>query len=146
MLSSPPSPFTPHPTSDAALQGAVRGECKKSTARLTVQQSDAEVFLWLMNGTFEVSSLARSPKPASPVVGVNWPVVCLPGTMPSSLPANLVRVATPNGTTITSTSKPSINFPHTIMYPFTVCQNCFLTRLMPGLIVLIPALCHLTQY
>lgn len=58
------------------------GECKKRTARLTVPWSDPEVFLWLMNGTFEVSSLARCPKPASPVVGVNWPVVCPSGTVP----------------------------------------------------------------
>ena len=46
--------------------------------------------LWLMNGTFEVSSLAWCPKPASPVVGVNWPVVWLSGSMPNSLTPNLV--------------------------------------------------------
>lgn len=46
--------------------------------------------LWLMNGTFEISSLAWCPKPASPVVGVNWPVVWLFGSMPSSLTHHLV--------------------------------------------------------
>ncbi|CAB1420042.1 unnamed protein product [Pleuronectes platessa] len=48
-----------------ALQagGTGGGDAKKRTTRL----SDAEVFLWLMNGTSEVSSLAWCPTPASPV-------------------------------------------------------------------------------
>lgn len=63
---------------------------KERTARLPVRRGDAGVFLWLMNGTFEVCSLALCPRPASPVLPVNWPVVCLPGLVPGSLPANLV--------------------------------------------------------
>ncbi|KAI9530148.1 hypothetical protein NQZ68_004165 [Dissostichus eleginoides] len=94
-------PLFPLPSFSPAQMGFTRkrgggGVKRRKTARLPVQRSDAEVFLWLMNGTFEVSSLARCPKPASPVVGVNWPVVCTSGTVPSSLPANLVSVAPQN--------------------------------------------------
>ncbi|KAI4806083.1 hypothetical protein KUCAC02_010667 [Chaenocephalus aceratus] len=94
-------PLFPLPSFSPAQMGFTRkrgggGVKRRKTARLPVQRSDAEVFLWLMNGTVEVSSLARCPKPASPVVGVNWPVVCTSGTVPSSLPANLVSVAPQN--------------------------------------------------
>lgn len=82
---------------------------QREDGRAHCGRSDAEVFLWLMNGTFEVSSLARCPKPASPVVGVNWLVVCLSGSVPSALSANLVSVAAQSGATITSTSNPSIS-------------------------------------
>lgn len=85
-------PLFPLPSFSPAQMGFTRR--RRRRARLPVQRSDAEVFLWLMNGTFEVSSLARCPKPASPVVGVNWPVVCLSGSVPSSLPASLVSAAT----------------------------------------------------
>lgn len=60
-----------------------------------MQWSDAGVFLWLMKGTFEFSSLAQCPKPASPVVGVNWSVV--PVWNRAQLSAtNLVSVAAQN--------------------------------------------------
>lgn len=120
-------PCPPLPSFSPAQMGFTRrrrrrgGSAKRRRpGTLCCERSDAEVFLWLMNGTFEVSSLARCPKPASPVVGVNWPVVCLSGTVPSSLPANLVSVAAQNWARITSTSKSSINFQHTMMYPFTL--------------------------
>lgn len=73
----------------------MEGGCEKGgrPGALRRGRSDAEVFLCLVNGTFEVSSLARRPQPASPVVGVNWPVVCRPGSVPSSLPANLLGAA-----------------------------------------------------
>uniref|UniRef100_A0A3B3Y5G1 BHLH domain-containing protein n=1 Tax=Poecilia mexicana TaxID=48701 RepID=A0A3B3Y5G1_9TELE len=48
----------------------------------------------------------------------------------------------------TPTSKPSINFPSppgTMTDPFTVCQNCSLTQLIPTLIVLIPSVTSLTS-
>lgn len=61
-----------------------------------MKRGDPEVFLWLMNGTFEVFMLGLCPKPASPVFGVNWAVVWLSGSVPSSLLANLVSKAAQN--------------------------------------------------
>ena len=73
------------------LQALVMGASAKTGRPGSLcHRGDAEVFLWLMNGTFEVSSLALGLKSASPVIGVNWPVVCLSGNVPRSLSANLV--------------------------------------------------------
>ena len=51
-----------------------------------------------------------------------------------------------NWATITFTSKPSINSQYMMMHPFTVCENCSLSQLLPTLILLIPALCCITKY
>lgn len=108
-------PLFPWPSFSPAQMGFTRRRRGRGSARkgrsgaLSCDRSDPEVFLRLMNGTFEVFSLAWCPKPASPVVGVNWPVVWHSGTVPGSLPDNLVSVAAQSRATITSTSKPSIN-------------------------------------
>ena len=100
-------PLFPRPSFSPAQMGPTRRRRGRGSARkgrsgaLCCDRSDPEVFSRLMNGTFEVFSLAWCPKPASPVVGVNWPVVWPSGTVPGSLPDNSLSVAAQSRATIT---------------------------------------------